>query len=67
MKFELEEIRLTENTAHGQEEQYAVTLGLFPKAPLGEIAWFGFALGFDYFHVFLFTFTRRKIAPRGKT
>ena len=37
MKFELEEIKLTENVAHAQEEQYAVMLGLFPKAPLGEI------------------------------
>ena len=37
MKFELEEIKLTENVARAQEEQYAVILGLFPKAPLGEI------------------------------
>ena len=59
MKFELEEIKLTENVAHAQEEQYAVILGLFPKAPLGEIAWFEFALGFDYFHVCLITLTRR--------
>ena len=29
----------------------AVTLDLFPKAPLGKIAWLGFALGFDHFHV----------------
>ena len=37
MKFELEEIKLTENVAHAQEEQYAVILGLIPKAPLGKI------------------------------
>ena len=29
----------------------AVRLDLFPKAPLGKIAWLGFALGFDHFHV----------------
>ena len=29
----------------------AFTLDLLPKASLGEIAWFGLALGFDYFHV----------------
>ena len=61
MKFEFlsEEIKLTENVAHAQEEQYAVMLGLFPKASLGEMAWSGFAPGFDYFHVCLITFTRR--------
>ena len=29
----------------------AVTLDLSPKAPHGEIAWVGVALGFDHFHV----------------
>ena len=29
----------------------AFTLDLLPKASLGEIAWFGVALGLDYFHV----------------
>ena len=37
MKFELEEIKLTEIVAHAQEEQYAVILGLFAKAPLGGL------------------------------
>ena len=58
MKFELEEIKLTENVAHAQEEQYAVILGLFPKAPLGEIAWFRFALLIT-FTLCLITLTRR--------
>ena len=29
----------------------AFVLDLFPKAPLGEMVGFGFALGFDFFHV----------------
>jgi len=29
----------------------AVRLDLFPIAPLGEIAWVGFALGLEHFHV----------------
>ena len=28
-----------------------VTLDVFPRAAHGEIAWDGFALGFDHFHV----------------
>ena len=31
MKFELEEIKLTENVAHTQKEQYAVILGLHER------------------------------------
>ena len=66
MKFELEEIKLTENVAHAQEEQYAVVLGRFPKAPLGEIAWFRFALGFDNLHALLDYFHMAINCPRGR-
>ena len=59
MKFELEEIKLTENVAHAQEEQYAVILGLFPKAPLGGLQ-LGLAslLVLITFTLCLITFTR---------
>ena len=33
----------------------AFTQDLLPKASLGEIAWFGLALGFDYVHVCSYT------------
>ena len=60
MKFELEEIKLTENVAHAQEEQYAVILGLFPKAPLWEIQLgLGSHLVLITFTFCLITFTRR--------
>ena len=68
MKFELEEIKHTENVAHAQEEQYAVILGLFPieSSPWGNIAWFRFALGFDYFHALLDYFHTGINSPRGR-
>ena len=39
-----------------------VKLDLFPKAPLGKIAWVGFSLGFDLFHVCGYTLIN---CPRG--
>ena len=40
----------------------AVTLDLFPKAPLGKITWVGFSLGFDRFHACGYTLIN---CPRG--
>ena len=41
----------------------AVTLDVFSKASNGEIAWVGFTLGFDQFHVCSYTAIN---SPRGK-
>ena len=41
----------------------AVTLDVFSKASNGEIAWVGFTLGFDHFHVCSYTAIN---SPRGK-
>ena len=40
-----------------------VTLDVFPRAAHGEIAWDGFALGFDHFHVCSHTTIK---CPRGR-
>ena len=40
-----------------------ITLELFPKASLGEIAWNEFALGFDHLHVCGYTLVN---LPKGK-
>ena len=41
----------------------AVTLDVFSKASNGEIAWVGFTLGFDQFHVCSYTAIN---SPRGR-
>ena len=41
----------------------AVTLDVFSKASNGKIAWVGFTLGFDQFHVCSYTAIN---SPRGK-
>ena len=42
----------TKRSRHSfQKLSGAVTLEVFPKASYGEIAWAGFALGFDHFDI----------------